>query len=600
MKKREFTIENEYKYNYKSSVAWLVSHMMKYKFYVLGFILASILMTVLSVNVSRLTGDAFNFVLESSMDRDRFKFIVFGILGASFAILAAKLSNYFFIEIIASRIERDTREELYLNLLGKSQTFHNRHRAGDIMASAGNDVQFLNGMTNPGLSNIFNAVVNLVVPIIFIAYINSKLLLVPVIFEAFFLVSLRHYAKRFFPVAAETTKSFSTMSADLTEVLSGIVVVKGAGQEEKEISKFAKNVSWNRDINIKKGKLQASYLPPLFFGLALVLSFIHSIILYRQGSVKVGDIVYYIGLVSMLNAYSATFIDSFSHIQLGMAAARRILGLIKSDTEVDENAGGYSGKMKGSITFENVTFAYDNGTVLEDISFSVKPGQVVAIVGQTGSGKTTLSKLINRIYDVKSGKILIDGIDVKEWSLESLRSQISAIEQEISLFSRSIASNISFGLGRQMDMESIEQAAKMAQAHKFITSLKDGYCTMLGDQGVTLSGGERQRIALARTILVNPSIVILDDSTSAIDSTTEEEIQQAIRNVLQGRTTIVITHRLAQIKKADKILMLKKGRLIDQGTHEELLARCDAYNSLFYHKELKFVKKEGVKCPTII
>jgi ATP-binding cassette subfamily B protein len=239
--------------------------------------------------------------------------------------------------------------------------------------------------------------------------------------------------------------------------------------------------------------------------------------------------------------------------------------------------------MRGEIVFEHVTFGYGTTPVLKDISFRAEPGQTIAIVGQTGAGKSTLTKLVNRIYDVKEGRVLIDGIDVRDWNLDSLRSQISTIEQDIFLFSRSIAENIAYGLGQKADSAAIEAAAKDAQAHDFIMNFKDGYTTEIGERGVTLSGGQRQRIAIARALLTDPRILILDDSTSAIDSATEDEIQQAIRRVLQGRTTLLITHRLSQIRWADKILVLRKGELIDQGTHDELLVRCDIYRRIFAH-----------------
>jgi ATP-binding cassette subfamily B protein len=218
--------------------------------------------------------------------------------------------------------------------------------------------------------------------------------------------------------------------------------------------------------------------------------------------------------------------------------------------------------------------------VLEDISFHVEPGQTVAIVGQTGSGKSTLTDLINRTYDVTKGRILIDGVDVREWNLAPLRSQISRIEQDVFLFSRSIAENIAFG-APGTSQEEIERAAKEAQAHEFIKSFNEGYETVIGERGVTLSGGQRQRLALARAFLNDPRILILDDSTSAIDSATEDEIQKAINRAQQGRTTLLITHRLSQIRWADHILVLDQGKLIASGTHEHLLRTSAVYRRIF-------------------
>lgn len=218
---------------------------------------------------------------------------------------------------------------------------------------------------------------------------------------------------------------------------------------------------------------------------------------------------------------------------------------------------------------------------MSEISFRAAPGTTVAIVGQTGAGKSTLTKLLNRTFDATEGRILIDGVDVRAWSLDSLRAQIGTIEQDIFLFSRTIAENIAFGAREPVSQERIEAAAREAQAHEFILSFPDGYQTVIGERGVMLSGGQRQRIAIARAFLSDPRILVLDDSTSAIDSNTEDQIQRAMHRILEGRTTLLITHRISQIRSADWILLMKNGRLLDQGTHTELLKRSPAYRQIF-------------------
>jgi ATP-binding cassette subfamily B protein len=258
--------------------------------------------------------------------------------------------------------------------------------------------------------------------------------------------------------------------------------------------------------------------------------------------------------------------------------------MINTETDLDENEAGQGEDMGGKVEFDNVSFSYNGSAVLEDIAFSADPGETIAIVGQTGSGKTTMTRLINRIFDVDSGTVYVDGVDVRDWNLESLRSQISTIEQDVFLFSRTIAENIAFGCP-DASQEEIENAARQAQAHDFIESFSDGYETEVGERGVTLSGGQRQRIAIARAFLTNPHILILDDSTSAIDSATEDRIQKAMRQISQQQTTFLITHRLSQIRWADRILVLKKGELVDNGTHEELLARSPDYQRIFARYE---------------
>jgi ATP-binding cassette subfamily B protein len=274
----------------------------------------------------------------------------------------------------------------------------------------------------------------------------------------------------------------------------------------------------------------------------------------------------------------------FSIFRLAGSSAVRLLELMNKKTEIDENKEGKENVFNGNIVFENVDFIYpDSKTpVLRNISFEVKPGQTVAIVGTTGSGKTTLTKLISRLYDVTNGRILIDGNDIRDYALHSLRDQISYIEQDVFLFSTTIFDNISFG--RISSLEQVVNVAQQAQAHEFITELPDGYQSEVGERGVQLSGGERQRIAIARAFLSNPRILILDDSTSAIDSNTEDKIQFAIKNILKNRTTFLITHRLSQIRWADLIVVLKNGEIAAKGTHEELLKTSAEYRKIFVKK----------------
>jgi len=547
--------------------------------------LAAILTNVLYAVIPVLTGAAFNVVLQDQSARGP-------LLGISLVLLVVVLVGggfdlcaRFFPELIGKRFARDARAELYLSLLGKSQTFHNRQRVGDIMARAANDMSQLSNMVAPGFDIIFDSFTSLVITIIFIGFINLQLLLTPLLFTLAFLISLRYYSHKLNPVSDSMREQFGEMNAGLTESVAGIEVVKATAQESQEQRKFEQNASGYRDFFIKNGYVQAWYLPTLLLAIALVGAFLHGLFLVLHNQLSVGSLIAYMGLMVMLHFPAFISSWSFSLVQLGVAGAERILTILKEETELDENEGGYNQAMHGDIVFEHVSFSYSGTPVLKDISFHAAPGQTIAIVGQTGAGKSTLTKLVNRIYDVDEGHILVDGVDVREWSLDALRSQISTIEQDIFLFSRSIAENIAYGLGQKANQAAIEQSAKDAQAYVFIKSFKDGYETVIGERGVTLSGGQRQRIAIARALLTDPRILILDDSTSAIDSATEDEIQRAIRRLLQGRTTLLITHRLSQIRWADKILVLKHGELIDQGTHAELLERCDTYRRIFAHYE---------------
>jgi ATP-binding cassette subfamily B protein len=477
-------------------------------------------------------------------------------------------------------MERDSRDELYISLLGKSQTFHGRQRIGDIMARATNDVRQLNFMFSPGLMLILDATIGIVVPIFMIGRVATQLLLVPILFLFFFGLSLYDYTRQLNPVSTAQREQFGEMNSELAETIAGVEVVKGSVQESKEAEEFAADASKFRDYFVKQGEIQARYLPLLVLSVALAAGFLQALLLWQNGVITLGQVVTYMGLLGALRFPTFISIFSFNLVQLGIASADRILETINTETELDENEAGVANPIQGQVAFQNVSFSYNGSAVLRDISFLAQPGETIAIVGQTGSGKTTLTRLINRIFDVNGGRVMVDGEDVREWNLESLRSQVSTIEQDVFLFSRTIGENIAFGCPGATQAE-IERAAREAQAHDFIMGFADGYETEVGERGVTLSGGQRQRIAIARAFLTNPSILILDDSTSAIDSATEDQIQQAMRQISSQRTTFLITHRLSQIRWADRILVLKHGELVDQGSHEELLERSQDYQRIF-------------------
>jgi len=420
----------------------------------------------------------------------------------------------------------------------------------------------------------------LVVPIVLIGRLQPKLLLVPSIFVVLLAVTVADYNRRLKPVSMARREQFGTMNAGLAEAIAGIEIVKANAQERHEWERFSRNACLFRDFFVQQGEIQARYLPMLMFSLAWAGAFLHAMLLWRENTITLGQVITFMGLMGTLRFPTFISIFSFNLVQLGVASAGRILELINTETELDENEAGITRQLRGEVVFENVSFGYNGQPVLNDVSFTARQGETIAIVGQTGSGKTTLTRLINRIFDVDGGRVLVDGVDVRDWNLESLRSQISTIEQDVFLFSRSLAENIAFGCA-DASQSAIERVAREAQAHEFINSFGEGYDAEVGERGVTLSGGERQRIAIARAFLTNPRILILDDSTSAIDSATEDQIQRAMRRISRQRTTFLITHRLSQIRWADRILVLRQGELVDQGTHEQLLARSPDYQRIF-------------------
>ncbi|MFN2139391.1 MAG: ABC transporter ATP-binding protein [Candidatus Promineifilaceae bacterium] len=584
MSKREFRLENEYSYNYEGPVRWIVSHVMRYPLIPLAILTGAILNNVAYSMIQVLIGRAFDLITQPEWPVNALLLLAVGVFVAATSQGLFGLVRNWSTEYMAQRVERDARNELYIDLLGKSQSFHGRQRIGDIMARATNDVRQLNFMFSPGLMLIVDALMGIIVPLIMIALIDYRLLLVPVLFLIAFVITVWDYARQLNPVSTAMRDQFGVMNAGLAETIAGIEVVKSNAQEPQKEEAFVSDAARFRDYFVRQGEIQARYLPMLVFSVAWGAAFLLGALLWQAGEISAGTVVAYMGLVGTLRFPTFISIFSFNLVQLGIASARRILELIEVSGDLDENPDGVAATIHGEVTFNDVSFGYNGSSVLKDISFTARPGETIAIVGETGSGKSSLTRLINRIFDANEGEVLVDGVDVRAWNLESLRSQISTIEQDVFLFSQTLAENIAFGQP-DASQEIIVQAAKEAQADDFIAGFKEKYETEVGERGVMLSGGQRQRIAIARAFLTDPKILILDDSTSAIDSATEDQIQRAMRRISSQRTTFLITHRLSQIRWADRILVLKQGRLVDQGTHEELLERSEDYKRIFARYE---------------
>jgi ATP-binding cassette subfamily B protein len=581
----EFVVEHHWQTDLRGPVRWVWSHLKRSPWLLLGVIVGAIGNAVFAAAIPIYTGYAFDTLTGPSPAMGPVLWATVALVITQVLRFAMQLGRNFSAEVVAQRLERDTRKELYASLLGKSMGFHDLRPTGEVMARATNDVREIALMIAPGLSLVFGSSNFLIVPIFVAPTIHPTLIITPIAFTIGYAITMAYYLRDLRPATESVRRRFGEMNANLTEAVDGIETIKGAAQEESELQRFIRSATDLRTAFVNQSRIEARFLPLLLLGVATGAGFGHALYLYHQGALSVGDIVAYVGLLTLFTFPTNISLFAYSQVSLGLSSARRVLELIRAETALDQNSEGYQAPMRGDIRFDNVTFHYavnsqsNSGQqgnddqiasqpALMNVSFEVKAGQTVALVGQTGAGKSTIAKLINRIYDVQEGQVCVDGVDVRDWNLEALRRQISIIEQDIFLYSRTIAENIAFG-SPNATQEEIEQAARAAQAHDFILSFADGYQTVVGERGVTLSGGQRQRIALARAFLTNPSILILDDSTSAIDAAT------------RGRTTILITHRLSQIRWADKIVVLRRGRVAAIGTHEELMATSQPYRDIF-------------------
>jgi ATP-binding cassette subfamily B protein len=581
MAQSEFTIQRAWQSDRRSPVRWIFSHVIRMWPFLIGILIGALGNAGGASLMPIFIGQAFNAINQTVPNYALLANTAILIVISQIVRGILQLGRNFSAEIIGQRLERDLRDELYASLIGKSMTFHDRQFIGDVMARATNDVREVNMMMNPGVNMVIGSASFLIFPLIFAPQINPQLVIVPAIYLVAYFISIVIYLHWLLPTTQAVRREFGVMNTTLAESIEGIETVKGAAQEQREINRFAATLRNWRDAAVRQGYVESRYLPMALLGLTLAFGLLHSMLLYVSGAINIGSVIAYNGLLMMFGfpTFSAQF--SYSQVSSGISSARRMLELINAESKLDENQSGYNETMRGAVRFEHVSFGYTDGKPqLEDVSFNVLAGQTVAIVGQTGSGKSSIIKLINRIYDVNVGRVTVDDVDVRDWNLANLRRQVSIIEQDIFLFSRSIADNIAFGASGATQ-EQIEEAAEAAQAHDFILSFKDGYQTVVGERGVTLSGGQRQRIALARAFLTNPRILVLDDSTSAIDSATEDLIQRAIFRAAQGRTTFIITHRLSQIRWADVIIVMRKGRVAAVGRHEELMHTSPAYRAIF-------------------
>ena len=508
-----------------------------------------------------------------------FALIVLSLLEGGFSYLQRYL-----LTIISQRAGFDMRDDMYNSLLEQSFSFYDQQRTGQLMARATGDINMLGRFFNMAFRMAISNILILITVLYSMSSLSWELTIIALFTLPFLLYTTSTFGKKVRPMWQEIREQNGVLTSVLHENLSGLRVIRGFSREEYEEEKFGAEVQKFFDINVKMARFRAFFMP-----LASLISSVGIVIIIwyggRQviaGTLTLGTVLAFyfymsrlMGPVRMLGFMTSMFVRA-------QAAADRVFEIVDAEIDVHDKEDALEFMtVEGHLVFEDVWFSYDgNNMVLKDIDLEVKPGQTVAILGATGSGKSSIINLIPRFYDVSKGSIKLDDLDIRDITIKNLRSHIGIVRQDPYIFSTTLRENIAYGV-ESANTKGVEEAAKQAKIHEFIKELPEGYDTKVGERGVTLSGGQKQRVAIARALLKNPKILILDDSTSSVDTQTEYEIQQALDQLLENRTTFIITQRLSSIKKADYIIVLEDGEIAEEGSHDHLMELDGIYKKLY-------------------
>ncbi len=482
-------------------------------------------------------------------------------------------------------ITRRLRNYLFDHIQRLSFTYHAKMQTGELIQRSTSDVDALRRFFSDQAIGIARVFLLFVINFTALCQLNLKLALISIIAIPIILLVSFFFFKRISKAYEAFQEQEATLSTTLQENLSGVRVVKAFARQDFEKDKFEKDNS----EKFKRGKhliwMNALFWPisDTLCGLQMIGGFLVGALMAIDGTISLGTYMAYIGLIGAIIFPMRNLGRLIVQMSTGLVSYQRVAKILKEDREpLTEGEYKPEGNITGDLVFEHVAFEYDAGSpVLNDVSFHCKPGQVIALMGSTGSGKTSLVNLLPRFYDVTSGSVLLDGVDLRKYQRRFLRQQIGIVEQEPFLFSRSIRENIMYGVSRTVPQEEIESAARSAAIHEVIMSFPDGYDTLVGEKGVTLSGGQKQRVAIARTLLKDPRILILDDSTSSVDTETEAVIRMALDHLMKNRTSFVIAHRIQSVMAADQILVFDKGQVVQHGQHADLVNQPGIYRQIF-------------------
>ena len=499
-----------------------------------------------------------------------------------FAFLSGRLAAF-----TAEGVTRRLRNFLFDHIQRLTFSYHGTTSTGDLIERCTSDVDALRRFFNEQAIGVGRIILLFVINFLALLDLNVRLAWFSIIVIPVILVVSVWFFKKVTQRYEEYQEQEAVLSTTLQENLTGVRVVKAFARQDYEKGKF-EGVNWEKFQRGRRLLQMHSLFWPLSdiaCGLQMLGGFVFAAMLAINGTITVGTYLAYAGLVVWLIWPMRNLGRLIVQTSTGLVSYSRLMEIVRQEREpLTDGKFHPAGPVRGELIFEDVSFAYEDSPevpVLEEISFRCEPGQAIALLGSTGSGKTSLVNLLPRFYDYTGGSLKLDGVELKDYPREYLRGQIGIVEQEPFLFSRSIRENITYGVGRQVPQDEIEAAAKAAAVHDVILSFPDGYNTLVGEKGVTLSGGQKQRVAVARTLLKNPRILILDDSTSSVDTETEAEIREALNRLMQNRTTFIIAHRIQSVMNADLILVLDKGRIVQQGTHDELLDQEGMYRQIF-------------------